>query len=87
MHVLQSLDFAGGETSEFGNVIGGKSFGLHLAGGLFKIVGGTLAVVRLLSYTKRQQAYDNKVFPASFPMPFHASTMASFAICRSTSFP
>ena len=85
MHVLQSLDFAGGETSEFGNVIGGKSFGLHLAGGLFKIGCGTLAVVRLLPYAKRRQAYDNKMYAASFPMPFHASTMASFAIYHSMS--
>ena len=43
----------------------------------------TLVVVRLLSYANRQQAYDNKVCAASFPMPFHASTMASFAICLS----
>ena len=46
----------------------------------------TLVVVRLPSCAKRQQAYDNKVCMASFPMPFQASTLASFAIYRSTSF-
>ena len=54
-----------------------------LAGGLFKIGSGTLAVVRLLSCAEEQQAYDNKVCTASFPMPFHASSMPSFAVCLS----
>ena len=54
-----------------------------LAGRLLKILCETLAVVRLMSCAKRQQTYNNKICPASFPMPFHASTMSSFAICRS----
>jgi hypothetical protein len=45
----------------------------------------TLAVVRLLSCAEEQQAYDNKMYAASFPMPFPASTMASFAIYHSMS--
>ena len=56
-----------------------------LAGGMFKIGCGTLAVVRLLSCAEEQQAYDNKMCAASFPMPFPASTLASFAIYRSMS--
>ena len=43
------------------------------------VVCETLVVVRLLSCAEEQQAYDNKVCAASFPMPFHAS----FAICHS----
>ena len=45
----------------------------------------TLAVVRLPSCAEEQQAYDNKMCAASFPMPFHASLLESFASYHSTS--